>query len=118
MEISVSYETFNESQDKKEFMEFVEERKKLLGNSELFIYNIYFRNKADKLLLRSIHITVDLPNVVLGWQEIKSFGVKNPIDYDLNNSFNKEMSKKRVFVSQRFLMIDEIAPKGFIAFRV
>lgn len=118
LEISVSYETFNESQDKKEFLEFVGERKKLLSNSELFIYNINFRNKADKLLLRSMHITVDLSNIVYDWQEIGSFKVKNAIDYHLIDSANKGISKKRAFVSQRFLRIDEIAPGGFIAFRV
>jgi hypothetical protein len=99
--ISIRYETFDESQDKKEFLEFVEKRKKLLSDSELFIYYINFHNKADKLLLRSIYFTVNLSNIIWDWQEIGSIRVKNAKSYNLVESANKGISKNRVFVSQR-----------------
>ena len=113
--IRYKYEDFSK---KRIFTAFFKKRKKLVKRYDFYVYLFQVRNESTKAILRDLYLTIDAQLVIFVWEEISNINVEGVKSYVLAETFDKSIPKERVYLSQRYLNIEKIAPRGFITFAV
>jgi hypothetical protein len=114
VEISCTCADYEDSADREIFSFFFQEYKQMAEDLEWHIFNIAISNGTARAMLRDIHLTVDLQLTIFSFKEIGSVKAKKIESYLLAEALDKTLPKGHVFLSQRYLHIEEMAPGGLI----
>jgi len=113
--ISIKSQLYADYDKKKVFSSFFENHPDISLYYDFYVLNISMQNNTEGAFLRDLYMTLDIDaQVIFSFIEIGSLEVKNFESYIAAESMNKMLPRGKVFLSQRFLRIGEMAPKGII----
>jgi hypothetical protein len=118
LQINIQKENYQPDKHGELFSSFIKKHGAGFSDADLYVYKLNISNKAKKIVIKSLNLTIDTSIIILKWVETGSAGVKGLNTVNIAESMNKTLTKERVFPCQQLLHIDEIAPYGIVIFSI
>lgn len=119
LSVTVISDDFINSPYKDMFKDFIENKKSLLEfNPPQYIYQLSIGNNFNNsAYLKDLYFTIDTSGgIFLAWEELGHIEANGIETINLPEALDKRIQEGRVYLSQKFIHIDKIAPGGLVRF--
>ena len=116
IDIKISSEEYDEADHRKLLPSLPNGTLKVFDRTRLYVYHFILYNKGEKTYCKNIHVTINTSGAIYSWKEVGGMDYTGVVSLSIAESFDKTIQKHQVFVSQRVLTIEEIAPGGHVHF--
>ena len=114
LNVSIQARAYTPTNIKDQFSTFIEKHSDLIEGYQIYVFNVYMHNPTESSFLRDIYVSIDTEAVIFSCVEVGLFQVKGFESYSLAESMDQMLPEERVFLPQRFLKVEEMAPDGLV----
>lgn len=115
LDFGLSFMKYEDFSEKRIFNAFLEAHSDLTNNYIFYVYVLGIKNKTSKAIVKDINVSINPNYCVFACGEILNIKVSGVEFYDLTpKELKSSMLPAEVFLSQKFLRIENISPGGHV----